>query len=652
MFMAFASFTYYPPPLLEHVQNQVPASASSLEPSYHRAVRRQSSPTKPAIPSLRRRSIKSLSDLKNRVVRPATSMPSLKLKNPFRNHKSSPPMPSLPQLLLEPTQSDSAAATDVDDTLLVTGPQVTGPRAAAAVPPACASENGAPASCSASGGGVGDTNTSKLVEPGDLLSAASGIATGRASSPAEKRDCVDATEELLPLLEEEHQNEVEVDDEVEQRTGNHSDINRNLNPDHPPEDFKPEPLNSAASVTTRLARKLSMTIPLRFSTKAPQPATDDTPDERTRLPHRLRKAMSFTSQPAIAIPQAAHSTSEPEEMVMTPTNESSGHEMAQFSGHHHHSLLTQGYATLVNPPTMVEELSGDTTAAGSSTNHSRSEEDSRTAAAPSGEPHDAEAEPEASDAEEEPPTGDRQHPYSIRLTPFVDHSTTMPGFYIGPVERKARNGTLIRVGRYTDRKDTTETTGDNESTPIVFKSKVVSRSHAEFFVDKGQWYVRDVKSSSGTFLNHMRLSPAGQPSEPHAISDGDVIQFGMDYRGGSEELYKCVKVHLELNQSWKKKANQFNVQALDNLRDMVASRDLQECAICLLPVSPLQALFIAPCSHAWHYKCIRPLIIKPYPHFLCPNCRTVCDLEADIEVPDLSHLNVEDPPKEPQTNDD
>lgn len=36
----------------------------------------------------------------------------------------------------------------------------------------------------------------------------------------------------------------------------------------------------------------------------------------------------------------------------------------------------------------------------------------------------------------------------------------------------------------------------------------------------------------------------------------------------------------------------------------------------------------------WHYKCIRPILNGPtWPNFLCPNCRAVADLEADVEEP-------------------
>lgn len=45
-----------------------------------------------------------------------------------------------------------------------------------------------------------------------------------------------------------------------------------------------------------------------------------------------------------------------------------------------------------------------------------------------------------------------------------------------------------------------------------------------------------------------------------------------------------------------------------------------------------QALFIAPCSHTFHYKCIRPLLEAHHPAFSCPLCRTYADLEEDVEL--------------------
>lgn len=148
-----------------------------------------------------------------------------------------------------------------------------------------------------------------------------------------------------------------------------------------------------------------------------------------------------------------------------------------------------------------------------------------------------------------------------------------------------------------------------------------------------------MKSSSGTFLNRIRLSPACTTSQAFPIKDGDILQLGMDFRGGSEEVYKCVKMRVEINRSWQKRINNFNVSAHSRLRSLTQEKpsagQQQECSICLVAVAPCQSLFVAPCSHVWHYKCIRPIIVKSYPQFLCPNCRAVCDLEADVDVPEL-----------------
>ena len=93
---------------------------------------------------------------------------------------------------------------------------------------------------------------------------------------------------------------------------------------------------------------------------------------------------------------------------------------------------------------------------------------------------------------------------------------------------------------------------------LAFKSKVVSRGHAEVWVDNGgTFYIKDTKSSSGTFLNHVRLSPAGQESRPYQIKDGDILQLGVDYQGGAEDIYKSVKIRLELGREWQNQANAY-----------------------------------------------------------------------------------------------
>ncbi|KAJ3066127.1 hypothetical protein HDU98_010552 [Podochytrium sp. JEL0797] len=59
---------------------------------------------------------------------------------------------------------------------------------------------------------------------------------------------------------------------------------------------------------------------------------------------------------------------------------------------------------------------------------------------------------------------------------------------------------------------------------VWFKSKVVSRGHAEMWLRDGQVYLKDTGSSSGTFLNKMRLSPSGKLSRPYPLKDGDDVK--------------------------------------------------------------------------------------------------------------------------------
>lgn len=228
--------------------------------------------------------------------------------------------------------------------------------------------------------------------------------------------------------------------------------------------------------------------------------------------------------------------------------------------------------------------------------------------------------------------------YSIRLTPSIDHSSTQPYMFFGPIIRKIKPNESIAIGRYTEKNKNAAKAAPGSSEGIVFKSKVVSRKHAEFSVDdKGRWYVKDVKSSSGTFLNHVRLSAPNEESPEVFMKDCDLLQLGVDYRGGSEEIFRCVKVKIEVNYSWKKRGAKFSKEAhkkLKKLMNLNEKEELTPCVICLDDIKPCQPVFVASCSHSWHYRCIRPLLIKTYPQFLCPNCKAICDLEADLDDED------------------
>ncbi|KAI1338052.1 RING finger protein [Xylariaceae sp. FL0016] len=229
---------------------------------------------------------------------------------------------------------------------------------------------------------------------------------------------------------------------------------------------------------------------------------------------------------------------------------------------------------------------------------------------------------------------------SIRFSTYYDTRSNRPSLSFTPVTRTLPSGKeVIKVGRYSERENHTPVPINAPSAaPVGFKSKVVSRRHCEFWHEKGRWYIKDVKSSSGTFLNHIRLSAPGTESKPYPINDGDLVQLGIDFKGGEEMIYRCVKMRVELNRGWQAKPNTFNMATHKRLRDLTSGGDsagnAQDCAICLNAIAPCQSLFVAPCSHTWHYKCIREMLNGPtWPIFVCPNCRATADLDAEVDEP-------------------
>ena len=148
---------------------------------------------------------------------------------------------------------------------------------------------------------------------------------------------------------------------------------------------------------------------------------------------------------------------------------------------------------------------------------------------------------------------------TIRFIPHQDPRSNKPSLVFTATSRTLpHEDCVIRVGRYSER-DVTLNPPPNvpSSAPVGFKSKVVSRRHCEFWCSQGQWYIKDVKSSSGTFLNHIRLSQPSAESRPFPVNDGDVVQLGIDFRGGEEQIFRCVKIRVECNRMWQKGLNNF-----------------------------------------------------------------------------------------------
>lgn len=62
--------------------------------------------------------------------------------------------------------------------------------------------------------------------------------------------------------------------------------------------------------------------------------------------------------------------------------------------------------------------------------------------------------------------------------------------------------------------------GRGQEADFRLQDKAVSRKHAEIFFRDGQWFIRDIESANGTFINEQRLA------EPTPLKSGDQIRCG------------------------------------------------------------------------------------------------------------------------------
>ena len=80
-----------------------------------------------------------------------------------------------------------------------------------------------------------------------------------------------------------------------------------------------------------------------------------------------------------------------------------------------------------------------------------------------------------------------------------------------------------KIGRVTNSRNSTSSSNG------YFDTKVLSRQHAEVWADlEGRAWIRDTRSSNGTYLNGSRLSLESVESEPRELRTNDQLEFGID----------------------------------------------------------------------------------------------------------------------------
>lgn len=101
---------------------------------------------------------------------------------------------------------------------------------------------------------------------------------------------------------------------------------------------------------------------------------------------------------------------------------------------------------------------------------------------------------------------------------------------------------FLRLGRQTNAK--TQPAPDNG----YFDSRVLSRAHAEVWADydTGRVWIKDSKSSNGTYVNSLRLGDEKSESEPHELRKNDIVELGIDIANdeGTSFVHRkiCAKV--------------------------------------------------------------------------------------------------------------
>jgi hypothetical protein len=99
-----------------------------------------------------------------------------------------------------------------------------------------------------------------------------------------------------------------------------------------------------------------------------------------------------------------------------------------------------------------------------------------------------------------------------------NHRQTLPSpssalEVVDPAESSLASGDLLPLDHYT-------TIGRRDDSSLVLDDAFVSGAHAEIMFDQGAWWVVDLASTNGTFVNGRQVRARIR------LANGDVVQFG------------------------------------------------------------------------------------------------------------------------------
>ncbi|PAA81882.1 hypothetical protein BOX15_Mlig012000g1 [Macrostomum lignano] len=113
----------------------------------------------------------------------------------------------------------------------------------------------------------------------------------------------------------------------------------------------------------------------------------------------------------------------------------------------------------------------------------------------------------------------QSHPFSERQVPVVE---------------------LIKIGRSVAK-------SKPDAGNAIFDCKVLSRNHAVLWYEDGKFWLKDTKSSNGTFVNNQRLGKGNEESAPRELYSGDIVQLGVDVMENTKKVtHGCIIAQVTL----------------------------------------------------------------------------------------------------------
>ncbi|KAF2152684.1 hypothetical protein K461DRAFT_151199 [Myriangium duriaei CBS 260.36] len=146
---------------------------------------------------------------------------------------------------------------------------------------------------------------------------------------------------------------------------------------------------------------------------------------------------------------------------------------------------------------------------------------------------------------------DMFHAPTIRMIPYHDDAHPSITFQETKCTLHGDPAT-IHVGRRPT-SDVQAAPLENDSSSVMrigFDTEAVSPQHCVLWCPGNQWFIKDLNSRFGTFLNGPRISEPGMEGHPYPIEHGAIIQLGVTFNDDDGHEHRCVMIRIKYDHGW------------------------------------------------------------------------------------------------------